>query len=79
MLANMPLKKPLDPEEPARQKGQHRVAEERYRLRVDGQLKRSFDTKEAALAAGQVIKQAYPVVMVVVVDAQTEATENVSA
>ncbi len=57
MLANMPLKKPLDQEEPARQKSQHRAAEERYRLRVDGQLKRSFDTKEAALAAGQVIKK----------------------
>jgi hypothetical protein len=79
MLANMPLKKPLDQEEPARQKSQHRAAEERYRLRVDGQLKRSFDTKEAALAAGQVIKKAYPVVMVVVVDAQTGTTENVSA
>jgi hypothetical protein len=51
-VAKMTLNKPHDQEEPARQKGQHRAAEERYRLRVDGQLKRSFSSKEAALTAG---------------------------
>ncbi len=79
MLAKMPFNKPHDQEEPARQKGLHRAAEERYRLRVDGQLKRSFKSKEAALTAGQAIKKAYPIVMVVVVDAETGTTENVSA
>jgi hypothetical protein len=71
MVAKMPLKKPHDQEEPAKPKGQQRAAEERYRLRVDGQLKRSFDSKEEAVTAGHVIKKAYPVVMVAVVDAET--------
>ena len=36
MLAKMPLKKGHNQEVPARQKGQHSLAEERYHLRVDG-------------------------------------------
>ena len=77
MLSKMPLKKPLDRQEPASQKGQQRPAGERYRLRVDGQEKRSFKTKEAAHSAGQTIKKAYPVVMVTIVDAQTGVAEVV--
>jgi len=61
------------------QKGQQRPAEERYRLRVDGQEKRSFKNKDAALTAGQVIKKAFPVVMVAVVDTDTGAAEIVTA
>ena len=55
-----------------------RRAEERYRLRVDNQEKRSFESKEAALTAGQVIKKAYPLVIVTVVDAETAAIETVT-
>ncbi len=47
-------------------KGQTRPAEERYRLRVDVQEKRSFKSKDVALTACQVIKKAFPVVMVTV-------------
>ncbi len=65
-----------DSEKPQRQT---RVPEERYRLRVDGQLKRSFESKEPALTAGQAIKKAFPVVMVTVVDSETGATEIVPA
>jgi hypothetical protein len=45
---------------------------------VDGHLKRSLDTKEAALTAGQVIMKAFPIVTVAVVDVETGGTESVS-
>jgi hypothetical protein len=41
-----------------------RPTEERFLLRVDGQIKRSFSSKEDAATAGAVIKKAYPVVVV---------------
>jgi hypothetical protein len=40
--------------------------EERFLLRVDGQLKRSFGSKEPAMTAGGAIKKAFPVVLVTV-------------
>jgi hypothetical protein len=52
--------------EPASQRTR---AEERYRLQVDRQTKRSFDTREAAEEAGAVIKMAHQTVQVSVYDA----------
>ena len=37
-------------------------------MRVDGQTKCSFSSKEAATTAGATIKKVYPVVMVTIVD-----------
>jgi hypothetical protein len=54
---------------------QRRPKEERFVLRVDGQAKRSFDSKEPAVTAGAVIKKAYPVVMVTVLDGQDGSIE----
>jgi hypothetical protein len=48
--------------------GQARPTEERFLLRVDGQTKCSFSSKEAATTAGATIKKVYPVVMVTIVD-----------
>jgi hypothetical protein len=45
---------------------------------VGNQEKRSFESKEAALTAGQVIKKAYPLVMVTVMGAETGAAEAVA-
>jgi hypothetical protein len=44
---------------------------------VDGQAKRSFSSKEPALTAGSVIKKAYPVVMVTVLDSKDGSIEIV--
>jgi hypothetical protein len=60
-------------------KGQARPIEERFLLRVDGQLKRSFSSKEPAATAGAVIKKAYPVVAVTVVDTEEHTTEIINA
>jgi hypothetical protein len=51
MLARPTLKKP-DQEGANTPKGQTRPIEERFHLRVDGQVKRSFSTKEPAITAG---------------------------
>jgi hypothetical protein len=48
---------------------QRKQAEQRYRLQVDRQTKRSFDNLEAAAAAGTVIKRAHPIVQVSIYDA----------
>jgi hypothetical protein len=42
---------------------------------VDGQIKRSFSSKEAAATSGAVVKKAYPVVVVTVVDTEKHTTE----
>jgi hypothetical protein len=42
---------------------------QRFLLKVDGQIKRSFDTRDTAEKVGLTIKQAYPVVQVSVYDA----------
>jgi len=44
-------------------------AEQRYRLQVDRQTKRSFDSIDAAAEAGTVIKRAHPIVQVSIYDA----------
>jgi hypothetical protein len=78
MLAR-PTLKTLQPEEFTPARGQVRPAEERFLLRVDGQTKRSFDSKEPALTAARAIKKAFPVVAVSIMDIEDGTTENVSA
>jgi hypothetical protein len=46
---------------------------------VDGQIKRSFSSKEDAATAGAVIKKAYPVVVVTVGDTNEGSTEIINA
>ncbi|MGA7183127.1 MAG: hypothetical protein WBY67_07440 [Pseudolabrys sp.] len=58
---------------------QARPTEERFLLRVDGQIKRSFSSKEDAATAGAVIKKAYPLVVVTVVDTEEHTTEIINA
>jgi len=58
---------------------QARPTEERFVLRVDGQTKRSFSSKDAAAAAGAAVKKAYPVVMVTVLDTKDGTIEIVKA
>jgi len=48
---------------------QRKQAEQRYRLQVDRQTKRSFDSIDAAAEAGTVIKRAHPIVQVSIYDA----------
>jgi hypothetical protein len=84
MLSRPTLKRPdrpdrSDRDESARPKGQARPIEERYLLRVDAQIKRSFNSKEPAVIAGAKIKKAYPVVVVTVVDTQEHTTEIINA
>lgn len=47
---------------------QHKPAEARFRLQVDGQTKATYATLEAAEAAGLVIKKRHPIVHVAVHD-----------
>jgi hypothetical protein len=81
LFARSTLKRPdrSDRDEPARPKGQTRPVDERFLLRVDGQIKRSFSSKETAAIAGTEIKKAYPVVVVTVVDTQEHTTEIINA
>ena len=81
MLARSTLKRPdrSDRDESVRPKGQARPIEERYLLRVDGQIKRSFSSKEPAVITGTEVKKAYPVVVVTVVDTQEHTTEIINA
>ena len=81
MLSRPTLKRPdrPDQDEPTRPKGQARPIEARFLLRVDGQVKRSFDSKEPAAIAGAAIKKAHPVVVVTVVDTQEHTTDIVNA
>ena len=81
MLLRPTLKRPDRPDrdESARPKGQARPIEERYLLRVDAQIKRSFSSKEPAVTAGAKIKKAYPVVVVTVVDTHEHSTEIINA
>jgi len=80
LFARSTLKRPDQPDrdEPARPKGQTRPVEERYLLRVDGQIKRSFSSKETAATAGAKIKKAYPIVVVTVVDTEEHTTEIIN-
>ncbi len=67
MLARQAPRRNSDQSESTMPKGQTRRAE------------RSFKSKEAAATAGRLIKKAFPVVLVTVVDAETGATEIVPA
>jgi hypothetical protein len=60
-------------------KGQTRPIDKRFLLRVDGQTKTSFDTKEPAVTAGAAIKKAFPIVVVTVVDTEQGTTETISS
>jgi hypothetical protein len=48
-------------------------------LRVDGQIKRSFSSKEQAATAGAMIEKAFPLVVVTVVDTEKHTTEIINA
>ncbi len=78
MLARPTLTKPSRDEDVDQTRVvQSRAKEERFHLRVDGQMKRSFSSKEPAMTAGAVIKKAYPVVMVTVLDINDGSVEVV--
>jgi hypothetical protein len=79
MLARPTLTKRPDQPAAEKPKGQTRPIEERFLLRVDGQTKRSFSSKEAAATAGAAVKKAYPVVMVTIVDTEDGSVEVVKA
>ncbi len=73
------LTKPSGEDDSGKPKSQARPAEERLLLRVDGQVKCSFSSKEPAVTAGAVIKKAFPVVVVSVVDSEEHTTEIINA
>lgn len=77
MLARPTLKKP-EQEDATIPTGQSRPTEERFLLRVDGQTKRSFAKKDAAITAGGVIKKAFPIVVVTVEDTEKGTTDMVT-
>jgi hypothetical protein len=78
MLARPILTRPAQ-EDASQPKTQARPTEERFVLRVDGQIKCSFGRKEDAASAGAAIKKAYPIVVVTVVDTKDGATEIIRA
>ena len=69
------LRRPTDRDDLAKPKAQAQPSEERFLLKVDGQIKRSFSSKDAAATAGTAIKKAYPTVVVTVFDSQEHTTE----
>jgi hypothetical protein len=79
MLARPTLTKPRDKDGPSTVKGQARPIDKRFLLRVDGQVKTSFDTREPVVTAGAAIKKAFPVVVVTVVDTKQGTTEIINA
>ncbi len=79
MLARPTLTKRPDQDDGQKPVGQARPAEERFLLRVDGQTKRSFSSKEPAITAGAAVKKAYPVVMVTIEDTEDGTIEVVKA
>jgi hypothetical protein len=78
MLARPTLTRPVQ-DDVSTPKTQARPTEERFLLRVDGQIKRSFSSKEDAATTGAVIKKAYPLVVVTVVDTEQHTTEIINA
>ena len=78
MLARPTLTRPVQ-DGVSTPKTQTRPTEERFLLKVDGQIKRSFSSKEQAATAGAVIKKAYPLVVVSVVDTEQHTTEIINA
>ena len=79
MLARPRFTKPPDENAAERPKDQTRPKEERFLLRVDGQTKRSFSSKDPAVTAGAAIKTAYPLVMVTIVDTDDGTIEVIKA
>jgi hypothetical protein len=83
MLARPTLTKPprkdQDQDDLSPPRGQTRPVDKRFLLRVDGQVKTSFDTKELAAKAGAAIKKAFPIVVVTVVDTEQGTTETISS
>ncbi len=79
MVSRATLKKPESEADETRPAGQQRPRDERYLLRVDGQTKQSFASKDEAINAGAAIKKAYPVVIVTVVDTKDGDHEQISA
>ena len=77
MLARPTLKKGPDQDDDQKPAGQARPIEERFLLRVDGQTKRSFSSKETAATAGAAVKKAHPIVMVTIVDTEDGASEGI--
>ena len=77
MLARPTLTRPVR-DDVSKPKSQTRPTEERFLLRVDGQTKRSFSSKEQAATAGVVIKKSYPVVVVSVVDTEEHTTQIIN-
>jgi hypothetical protein len=78
MLTRPTLTKPVQ-NDVSMPKTQARPTEERYLLKVDGQIKRSFSSKEDAATAGAVIKKAYPLVVVTVVNTEEHTTEIITS
>ena len=58
---------------------QQKRREERYRLQVDRQTKKTFTTSEEAEAAGRLIKNAHAVVQVSVYDAVDFTNKTIEA
>ena len=81
MLARPTLTKPprRDEDNISTPKGQARPIDKRFLLRMDGQVKTSFDTKEPAVTAAAAIKKAFPIVVVSVVDTEQGTTETISS
>ena len=77
MLARPTVTRPVQDDASVPKTG--RPTEERFPLRVDGQIKRSFKSKEDAATAGAGIKKAYPVVVVTIVDTKEGTTEIINA
>ena len=77
MVARSTLRPPPERNNLPKPKAQARPSEERFILKVDGQIKRSFSSKDAAATAGTAIKKAYPVVVVTVFDSQEHTTESI--
>ena len=78
MLVRPTLTKPRDQDNSSTPKSQARPIEKRFLLRVDGQVKISFGTKEPAVTAGAAIKKAFPIVVVTVVDTEQGTTEIIN-
>ena len=79
MLARPRLTKPPDETAAEKPKDQTRPQEERFLLRVDGQTKRSFSSKDPAMTAAAAVKKAYPLVMVTIVDTDDGTIEVIKA
>ncbi len=70
LRSNKTISKDSDPIETAPLAvDQRRQPEQRFRLQVDRQTKKSFTTLKAAVELGAVIKKAHPIVQVSIYDA----------